>query len=281
MKQVSFPLILLSFLLLFQACDLANPDEQIPAYIQIDSVGFVPGIGTEGGRTVHINDVWVYVDGILQGVYELPALFPVIATGEHEITFKAGIKNNGISASRIVYPFYSTVTVQATLTELQTSVFYPVFSYKPETTFPWIENFEDAGLTLDTNQNSQVPLNQLQEGSNSYGSFSLSGKKQKAECISLSEFQLPKNEAVFLEMEYRNTMNFTVGMYIRNPGTTLSQGVITLYPREEWTKIYIDLSYYATVNSSAEGFTFFLGGLKTDTLSTQTIQFDNLKLVHF
>ena len=39
-----------------------------------------------------------YIENQLQGVYELPAKFPVLET-ESRIRIKAGIKNNGISSN--------------------------------------------------------------------------------------------------------------------------------------------------------------------------------------
>jgi hypothetical protein len=282
MKQFSSLILLLSILLLLlPSCEWINPEEDIPSYIRIDSVGFTPGLATEAGTISNINDVWVYVDGILQGVYEIPAFFPVLATGEHEIMFKAGIKKNGISASREAYPFYASVKKTVDLKELETSVFYPVFTYRSETQFPWIENFEDAGMTLDSSMSSQVPLVQLKESENSFGSMNLTGNQIKAECSTLNWINLPQNSPVYLEMEYRNSINLTLGLLIDNPGEVISTGIITLYPKETWTKIYIDLTYYATTYTDAEGFKIFLGTIKSDSTTTESIQFDNFKLVHF
>jgi hypothetical protein len=278
-------LVLLSSLLLVilwnSGCEWINPEEDLPSYIRIDSVGFDPGPHASLGSAYEITEVWVYINGILQGIYPLPAYFPVLDTGLCEIDLKAGIRKNGIAASRAVYPFYQTVTINHRLVALETSTFYPVFEYQEEILIPWAENFEDAGIGLDTTLSSQVPLEQVEEGGNSLGLFTIPEKLLKAECVSLSSFDLPTNAPVFLEMEYRNSMNFTVGLNIFNPGTLVRQPVISLFPKEEWTKIYIDLSYFATLNSTANGFTLFIGGIKTDSTVTGQIRFDNLKIVHF
>ena len=71
----------------------------IPSYMSINSVTL------DENSTHNISDVWIYIDDNLQGVYELPANFPILDEGTHKLRVKAGIKDNGISAKRIPYPF--------------------------------------------------------------------------------------------------------------------------------------------------------------------------------
>ena len=44
----------------------------VPAYIKINSIEL------ENNTTSYITDAWVYINGQLQGVYELPSKFPVL-----------------------------------------------------------------------------------------------------------------------------------------------------------------------------------------------------------
>ena len=84
-------------LIAFVACKKEN---LTPAYIKINDIEL------NNSSTDKITDAWVYIENQLQGVYELPAKFPVLETGVKEIRIKAGIKNNGISSSRIFFiPF--------------------------------------------------------------------------------------------------------------------------------------------------------------------------------
>ena len=78
---------------------LARKRNLTPAYIKINDIEL------NNSSTDKITDAWVYIENQLQGVYELPAKFPVLETGVKEIRIKAGIKNNGISSSRVFYPF--------------------------------------------------------------------------------------------------------------------------------------------------------------------------------
>src|SRR5580693_7824504 len=83
---------------LFNSCNLFDPPSAIPSYVHIDSIGFTSYYLTQGSNSHKISDAWVYVDQQLQGVYQLPATFPVLATGSHEIDIKAGIEINGIAS---------------------------------------------------------------------------------------------------------------------------------------------------------------------------------------
>ena len=54
----------------------------------------------------NITDAWVTMDGINLGVFELPAQIPILDEGEHNFRISPGIKENGMSATRMIYPFY-------------------------------------------------------------------------------------------------------------------------------------------------------------------------------
>ena len=86
------------------SCEKANIDE-MPCYININDIELEENI------TNNITDAWVYIDDNLQGVYELPANFPVLANGKHKLRIKAGIKDNGIASTRITYPFYKSFII--------------------------------------------------------------------------------------------------------------------------------------------------------------------------
>ena len=86
-----FPLLVL--ILTLSACDLINPDEDAPGFIQVDSITFNPSptAGTTGSSaSTNIKDVWVYIDNEFQGVYELPAKFPVLKNRGRKCYFKSG-----------------------------------------------------------------------------------------------------------------------------------------------------------------------------------------------
>src|ERR1035437_8225163 len=113
------------------SCSLFNPGNPIPAYIHIDKIGVkVNSDGSQGSRSNKISDAWVYIDEQLIGCFELPATFPVLYEGKHEIKIRPGIKVNGIAATRTPYPFY---TIYDSIIHLQKGVrtyLNPIVTYR-------------------------------------------------------------------------------------------------------------------------------------------------------
>ena len=84
------------YLFLF-SCDNENINE-VPTYIKIDSIVL------DENTSQNISDVWIYIDDILQGVYELPIEVPLLV--EETINYVSKqIRENGISTTRIPFPF--------------------------------------------------------------------------------------------------------------------------------------------------------------------------------
>ena len=91
--------LLLPFACLLAAC---NRDMQVPAYLYVDRTLLTTNYAEQGTASANISDVWVTVDGTNRGVYELPALFPLLASGTTKVQLQAGIKKNGVSSIRRV-----------------------------------------------------------------------------------------------------------------------------------------------------------------------------------
>ena len=82
-------------------------------------------VNTEGSAAHKITTVWVQVDGAYAGVFELPAIFPVLASGSTEIRIQAGINENGTRATRLAYPFYEVFETQLDLDTIDTHSIHP------------------------------------------------------------------------------------------------------------------------------------------------------------
>jgi hypothetical protein len=83
-------------------------DVEIPTLITVNEFE-LSSTSISGSNSQNISDVWFYVNDSLQGVYELPASFPVLKTGINNVRLKAGIKVNGISSTRVTYPFFLVI----------------------------------------------------------------------------------------------------------------------------------------------------------------------------
>ncbi|MBE0663792.1 MAG: hypothetical protein IH597_15155 [Bacteroidales bacterium] len=291
MRPTSLQRYLILFLIAtaLNACD-PKGDDGIPAYIHIEEIGLTtePGQGTASHK---ITDAWVYIDMKLIGVFELPATFPVLQQGDQEVTIYAGIKINGIAATRSAYPFFTPIIVDVNLTPgVVDTISNAVVSYDPETTFSWMEDF-DGALSIDTTSNSETNLVRISDPDlifsfdnepNDYSAMaSVSGDTLLFECATIQSLEFPEGgKPVFLEMNYKNNHNLTVGLTMVSSGQTVQQALLVLNPSETWNKIYINLTPTISYFYNATDFRIFIGLLRTPETETATIYFDNLKLVY-
>lgn len=268
-------------LLSLSSCEVINPEEEIPSYIHIDSFDlYIADPGQQGSDAHKIVDAWVYVDDELVGVFELPATFPVLKSGEHTVKVRGGIKSNGISSTRLPYPFYKTYSTQVNLQPGQAVTINPVVEYFEGTQFRWIESFDNIGTTMaDGPYPSDTVLVQqtadVFEGSQS-GAAYLDGNRQIFFASSASAYNnLPKGEnRVWLELNYKANNPFKVGIIANN----VTYESLTINPNESWNKIYVDLS--PQVSAYQGPYTIFFSMVKSSGVSSAYLLLDNIKLVH-
>ncbi len=256
----------------------------IPSYIHINNVKIITDANTQGAATHKISDVWINIDGNRQGTYEMPVTFPVLATGQHQVMVRAGIKVNGIAASRAIYPFFNTITYDTLLPEGGKIVLSPTFSYLPETIFAWIEGFQNNGFTLDRMSECDTTLYvEADSTGNKYGKFTIDVIRQRFYYKSTEAYPLPANgSAVFLEMDYRCDHPFTVGLLINKLQSTVTNNVIIINPYPNtFNHIYIDFSNIAVQNYDALTFNVFFQSVLQSGYTQGNVEIDNIKLIHF
>lgn len=272
------------FLFALNSCSEWDKEEKIPSYIQIINASVQTNAATEGLNTHKISDVWVNISGNLQGIYEMPVTFPVLQTGKQTVTLRAGIKVNGIAASRAPYPFYNLLNIDTILSEGKILKLNPVFTYKSETKFPWIEDFQGNGFSLDKMIGSDTLLYTITDtNQNKYGKFSIDAIRQKFYYKSSEAYQLPINgSAVFLELDYRCTHPFTIGLLVNKLQSSVANDIIVLNPHPHgFNHIYIDLTYTITQNMDAIDYNVIFRSVLQDGYTEGTIEIDNIKLLHF
>ncbi len=286
--RFSLPAFFVVFLLI--SCD-PNDEEGIPSYIQIGQIDLVtlPGQGT---ASHNITDAWVYIDDKLIGAFELPVTFPVLKSGEQEVVIYAGIKINGISATRAPYPFYDPFVANVALSRgIITKIENVQVSYGSNTTFSWMENFNSGAVSIDTTSASETRLLKISDPEmvfshpgehNPFSAMaSITGDKLRFECATINNYDLPKGgRPVFLEMNYKNDYNLTVGLMIVLQGQPIQHPILVLNPSTEWNKIYINLTHTISNFYQSDDFRVFLGFVKSPDTETATIYLDHFKLVH-
>lgn len=295
MFLLKVPLLLFITSVALLACNKFDEEEPVPAYLSIPSISLnVKSDGSEGTSSHKISDAWIYIDDQLQGVYELPCKFPVLNTGNRKVTVRAGILQNGIKATRTWYPFFNFYDTTFTLEPEKIHVLSPRVSYRSNTIFHLIEDFDGIGIDLEKSNRSDNELysestpSLVFEGSNSGKTTILPGTFI-TEIATAKEYVLPKREQpVYLELNYRISHSFSIGVYALSPTAVQQQRTLILNPTIDengnyfWNKIYIDLTSTLAPFIDASSFKIYLGAITDSSSSAQPqFLFDNLKLISF
>lgn len=291
----SFVILLIFSSLLLQSCYKFSGSQTIPSYIKIDSVYLETTYAHEGSSSQKITDVWVYLNKNLVGVFELPALFPVLANGINDLEIRPGIWLNGIQSTRVPYPFYKPVVYE----EFN---FYPdsihdignlKMTYHDNVEFPWLEDFEQSGITLvntsvsDTTIMQTEPVNNpeafISPNSKYSGVIDLTNEKPIYSAASSNSFQKPnvQNDPVVLELNYKSDNLFHVGLLLNLDSGIKKVPLLIMNHSDEWNKIYINLGpnialYHTNITNYK---VYFESGLELDK-ETAKMYLDNIKLVN-
>lgn len=292
-------LIVVVALSLVSSCSKEQFKAEIPSYLQINAIDLETE-SFEGSDSQKITDAWVTMDGVFLGAFELPCTVPILADGEHEFSIRAGIKANGIAATRIRYPFYnvcelyyedssspvleyklslyrdSTVTVTATT------------SYTDRTNFLFVESFEDAGVIMEPSSDSDTTLQKTYSDSlvfEGYGSglVELDSVNDFFELIS-SEFTSLNSiyNPTMLELNYKCDHSFKVGIAMKSAETGEISRFEALHIDSSyvWNKIYVHMTNQVNLGGSADEYGVFIGMQKGINYETATFYFDNIKWLH-
>ncbi len=291
MKGRIFIIILFSSLL-FNRCDQVNPPEEVPAYINIDSIKLKTKPVDEGSNSHNITDAWVIINNEVVGTFELPETFPVLEKKQPKIVIRSGIKDNGISNTRAPYPFYKTLNIDSLNLEAKKvdSLNILTTEYVDQTQFAWIEDFEDTtDLVLENTSNSTVPFEITSNENEVFeGEYSLKATirqrgglfEVKARDPYIKEFDEPGK--VYLEANFKTDIEIGTGIFAyRNSSSEQYTKAFMNKSPNEWKKIYINLTKKINEYPDSYSFSFFLGALKKTANPPATLYLDNLKLVYF
>ena len=272
----------------WSSCNLINPDESVPAYIEVQGITTTSNYTTQGTASSKITDVWVYAGGAYIGTFELPARIPILLEGKHKITFGAGIKANGIASTSEFYNLYKFHEVELDLLPGKVTV-VDTFSvtYFPAIQYIWNEDFEKdtsgGGISLDTTGFSLGEIFpdsvEVFEGKRSL-KMQVTTAFNFIECRSIGDgYILPVGRDVYLEMDYKCSQPFIMGLIgVTNNGEKRIP-IIQLNPKSDWNKIYIRLGPYVNFNSDAFKFKVYFRVALPSTLTEGTVYLDNLKLI--
>lgn len=286
--RTNLSLYLVFIILIASGCNLINPEEPQPAYLEINHVSVSSNYVNQGSNSSKVKDVWVYIDNQYIGTFELPAKIPVLTEGKKQVILLPGIYENGIAATRTAYPLYKGYTTTLDFTRGQTTVVdtFPV-SYFPALTYTWYEDFEKdtsgGGISMVTTTSSLAGLaidsTNVFEGQRCL-KLETTTANNVIEVTSVNDgYYLPRGKDIYLEVNYKSTHAFTVGLKGILLNDTRNIPVILFNPSADWNKTYINLSKFVNSNFDVPKFKVYFFMQLESGESGGTLYIDNVKLI--
>lgn len=273
--------------LLFLRC---GKDIDAPAYLEIDHFILENNINAsslQGELTHNFTDAWVYIDGEIIGIFELPCRLPLNDEGTKKITVAAGVRNNGISSTKVQYSFVKLYNEDIELVRNKTVKVTPKTMYKDHLSF-WIEDFEDASVKINSTIYSKTDLFKANDPSilkygNYYGQINLNSSDSLYDALT-SLWNIPKGKDVYIEIDFYNTNSLLTGLMAVNNNGFQKNPFILLNKQSpsaiQWKKIYLDIREMVGNSSGYEHFQLMLTAVLDKADETGFICLDNIKLIH-
>lgn len=266
----------------FSGCKLFDKTEEIPSYLRVSSVSLTTFTG-QGSSSHAITDVWVFMDGELIGAFEVPCTIPILAEGNHSFVIRAGIKMNGTTTTRAIYPTYKGWEGDLSLVRGQVITISPNFQYFSGADFVWGEDFDSQGTSFT--DSGAVVQNVFHLTSDP--AFVFEGARSGYAKLDTDSFDMfirsefftglfPASSFVYLELNYRCNQPFTVGVMTKQ-FEYRTVGVVNA--NTNWSKIYINLTDALNQAPSSSGYAFFITMRKPDDMAESFIYLDNIKVV--
>lgn len=278
-------------LILFTACNKEKLKAPAPFYMNIPAVS-VHTLSGQGTANHKITEIWVYENGQYKGAYPIGRTIP-ITSSPAKLKLFAGIKKDGLSVVRIIYPFYAAIEIDTAVAVNQIINRPLVFQYSSAANFKWLEDFENfggiGGITIvkgtgsDTNlvilDKTSDPNADVFEG-NKAMMIALDATHSYAYLTSASTYTLSYS-GTYLELNYKCNQVFEIGLY----SGVLIKSVISLNSTDGvWNKIYIDLTPYLSLmggTSSNNSIGIYFKVQKATNVTYPQILIDNIKLISY
>ena len=277
-------------LMLLSGCIKNNPN---PSWLYISpwTLNANPSLsGAEGELTQNFSEAFVYVDDACVGVFELPVKIPLLKSGNVNIKVYPGIRNNGIAATKRIYPFCAVYEKTITLVQNQLSTLNPTTNYTGSTHFI-TEDFEGANVLLENDPNTSIAnffiSNQSLQwfNGNSYAKVNLNATDSLWIAYTIFHSYLPKGKEVFLELDYYTTNRVVTGLIAISPNGVKKNTNIQLNKSTpetvKWKKIYIDLKELIGASDASAYFDHSFEAFKEAGMDNTEIRLDNIKVIYF
>ena len=262
---------------------------EVPSYIEITQFNYYENnvLNNENAR---ITDAWVTMDGQNLGAFEIPFRIPILnnetENNLHSFIIYPGIKVNGISATRIKYPYYEQFEINTILEQDSIIHINPSTSYKKKTSLHFSQSesqFENGNNILEASLLSDtMPITQ--------GQVVFQGEKSAGIFLDESNdyFHITNSEALnllsntFFELNFKSSIGFNVGLMIISNIPNVpdqKQELIQLYASDEWKKIYLDLTPLINMGNNNSQYKIYFEGFYDSNQVVNAVYLDNLNLV--
>lgn len=279
--------LFIAAIVVLSGCVKNNPD---PVWLKVNAWtledNFDP-IADPGELTHNFTDAWVYIDNEFIGVFEVPFKIPVLYSGMRNIKIFPTVLNNGISATKKIYPFCEVYELDVEMIQNDTLELNPVTRYYNETNF-WIEDFEGGNKLTDSPTSSATLVKNNDPAISQWGYYGeIQLDATNFDWVSTSEsMNLPQQGAeVYMEVDYYNTENLVTGVLGINPTNVQENPNVQLNAQDpasvKWKKIYIDLKDVVSGSVNADYFKQSFEASLGDGKTSSFIILDNIKVVHF
>ncbi|NRA11296.1 MAG: hypothetical protein HRT57_05000 [Crocinitomicaceae bacterium] len=290
-KRFAIVSILVVFILSQDSCVKNNDD---PAWIEVSAWELEndPTVVQVGELTHAFTNVWVYIDDEFVGIFEVPFKIPILKEGTRKITLYPTVLNNGIAATKKIYPFVEPYEINVELVKNQITLIEPITRYKSNTVltildFEGTNMFqEDSGDSLASFENSSDPGIIEWFNGNYFGKVELTTLKNRWVAATNIQENLPQLGAeVYLEMDIYCTEDVLTGVLAINGGGVTENPNVRINEQSPedavWRKIYIDLKTIISGSPQGSDFEHSFEAVLDQDKSSDVIYIDNIKIVRF
>ncbi len=283
------PLLFFLGIVLFASCKL-DKVEPVPGFMKIDTLTTNLNYTTQGSNSNNFTEAWVYVDGQLVGVYDTPALFPVLESGARTITVQPGIKRDGLASTRVPHPHFKNWEIPGDIPVNDTLSIRPVFQLE-DAVKVWYEDFESEGYQFinvdgaDTSLERIVNTPDVFEGEGSGRAF-LDGEFNRFIIQTTENFQFDFGTPVFLEFDYKIDGLLTTTLIGHTNDGDLPIDLVFVPSKTNenneavYNKIYINLSTAIGQLQAASSYDIQISGSSLEA-TNQNFYLDNVKILYF
>lgn len=271
----------------FGSCNIINPSETTPTYVQIDSFTFS---GVQRGSSSHkISNVWVYFNNSPVGNFDLPAKFPVIANAPGTLLVAPGIDYDGLISQELVYPLYAGDSMHLSPAPGTVVSFKPKTGYLTSSELKFEETFESSPVLFsrydgDTTIVRTYTPDEVYEGGASGAIYLIPGQDSAIVVSSDIAKAITPGADAYIELDYKGSLTLRVGMYATNntSGEVATKQLIGIRPRNDWGKFYIDIKEFIGTHQDAT-YKVLIRADRGDLDKTKSgsLFIDNIKVVSF